>query len=232
MSPVGLISVPDPSRCSWTACRCSSRTVAASARREHGRLQAAAQRAPLAGVGLRCLHDAHGEPPPRPRHAGGRAPLRIRPHGPAARGCGPAAVLLSGGVIPSSSPVAGSPRRSTTDSVMRSGPRQPLAVEERSPPGLVDVGGPPSSEVITPWICLDTSGFTDTSSSVGSRPTRTCAPTGKMRCRLPSRVTSTGAVPEPPASGALPFPASRPAASRGPSLGVIVTPRWPGYRQF
>jgi hypothetical protein len=84
--------------------------------------------------------------------------------------------------MPSSSPVAGSPRRSTTDSVIRSGPLSCLP--SRNVPRLdwSTYVAPPWSEVITPWHCLDTSGFTDTSSNAGSRPTRTCTPTENMRC--------------------------------------------------
>jgi len=121
ISPVGLISVPDPPVVASVGEPISSRTVAACACRS---TDAAG---PSAGDPERRAKNPYAASPATAATATPtRAPRRIRPTRTRRPWLRAIWVLVSGGVMPSSSPVAGSPSRSTTDSVMRSGPRSCL----------------------------------------------------------------------------------------------------------
>jgi hypothetical protein len=116
MSPFGLITVPDPQPGDPTG-PTTSLTVAASACRS------TEADGPLAGAaGRRAKTPNVASPATAATTTPARAPRRIRPPRTRRPWLRAIWVLVSGGVMPISSPVAGSPSRSTTDSVMRSGP--------------------------------------------------------------------------------------------------------------
>ena len=115
--PVGLISVPDPPVVASAGEPISSRTVADSACRS-----TEADGPPAVDPERRVKNPNVASPATAATATPASAPLRIRPPSIRRPWLRAISALVSGGVMPSSSPVAGSPSRSTTDSVIRSGP--------------------------------------------------------------------------------------------------------------